>query len=437
MAPAEISLPTIAWPYAQVLMRLTLGLALGFLIGLERERAGKEAGVRTFAFICLMGTIGGALGTAYGLATLALVALLVVILNVFSLRHNNGVELTTSAAMMVTAMAGILCGLGLTIAPAAVMVIATGLLAWKERLAGLSHKEIRSGVLLAILAIVIYPALPKGAIGPWDLFEPRTAWIAVILIAGIGFFNYVLWKLYGNRGTELSGFFGGLINSNITVIEMVERVREIGVNYVGTAYRGIMLATSAMTVRNALLLLILAPTTLAGAFAPYALMIGASVVLVFLSRRQVWHGSDENHGINLEMPFSLAQALKYGLIFLALHVMGAVTQRFLGDAGFYAVSIIGGLLSSASAVAAAAALTAQGSINPVTGGTGAVLASFTSMLFSLIFVLRSRNGALVRQVLWSMLGIILVGALGLLLNTLATPWVERLLAQITQAATSV
>ncbi|MCB1569133.1 MAG: DUF4010 domain-containing protein, partial [Xanthomonadales bacterium] len=248
---------------------------------------------------------------------------------------------------------------------------------------------------------------------------------------------YVLWKLYGNRGTELSGFFGGLINSNITVIEMVERVREIGVNYVGTAYRGIMLATSAMTVRNALLLLILAPATLAGAFAPYALMIGASVVLVFLSRRQVWHGSDENHGINLEMPFSLAQALKYGLIFLALHVMGAITQRFLGDAGFYAVSIIGGLLSSASAVAAAAALTAQGSINPVTGGTGAVLASFTSMLFSLIFVLRSRNGALVRQVLWSMLGIVLVGALGLLLNTLATPWVERLLAQITQAATSV
>ena len=111
---------------------------------------------------------------------------------------------------------------------------------------GVSEGEIRSAILLAVLAIVIYPALPQGTVGPWGLIEPRAAWVAVILIAGIGFFNYVLWKMYGTRGTELSGFFGGLINSNFTVIELVERVREVGVAYVGTAYRGIMLAMVAM-----------------------------------------------------------------------------------------------------------------------------------------------------------------------------------------------
>jgi uncharacterized membrane protein (DUF4010 family) len=158
---------------------------------------------------------------------------LAVLLNLHTLRANEGMELTTSAAMLVTCFAGILCGKGHTISPAAVMVIATALLAWKERLAdfsmGLTESELRSALLLAILAIVIYPALPIGAVGPWQLIEPRAAWVTVILIAGIGFVNYILWKLYGTRGTELSGFLGGLVNSNFTVIELSSRVREAAV----------------------------------------------------------------------------------------------------------------------------------------------------------------------------------------------------------------
>ena len=157
MSDTETLLPVSAWPYTQILMRLALGLALGLLIGLERERRGKEAGLRTFGFIGLLGTMGGALGNGYGLATLALTGLLVLILNISSLRAGQGTELTTSTAMLVTGMAGILCGRGHTIAPAAVMVIATALLAWKERLAdfsmGVSEGEIRSAILLAVLAI--------------------------------------------------------------------------------------------------------------------------------------------------------------------------------------------------------------------------------------------------------------------------------------------
>lgn len=435
MADPDDLLPIGSWPYSQVLMRLALGLALGLLIGLERERRGKEAGLRTFGFIGLLGTIGGALGTPYAISTLALTGLLVLILNVSSLRANQGTELTTSAAMLVTAMAGILCGRGQTIAPAAVMVIATALLAWKERLAdfsmGLSEREIRSAILLAVLAIVIYPALPVGAVGPWQLIEPRAAWVAVILIAGIGFFNYVLWKMYGTRGTELSGFFGGLINSNFTVIELVERVREIGAAYVGVAYRGIVLAVGAMIVRNATLLLILAPQALVRAFSAFALMMGAAALLVAASQRRARHPAEgEPPEIHLDMPFSLPQALKYGLIFMLLHVLGALTQRHFGDAGFYVVSVVGGLLSSASAVAASAALAAQGSIPAATAGVGAVLASFTSVVFSLSFVLRSRSGGLIGRLTLSMVFIAVAGMVGLLLSHFAEPWVSSLLANL-------
>lgn len=406
------------WPYLEILVRLALSLALGLLIGLERERRGKEAGLRTFGFICLLGALGGLLGMPAALLVLALTGVLAILLNVQTLRAGQGAELTTSAAMLVTCLAGVLCGQGHTISPAAVMVLATALLAWKERLrgftAGLTESEMRSALLLAILAIVIYPALPAGAVGPWKLVEPRAAWVTVILIAGIGFVNYILWKLYGARGTELSGFLGGLVNSNFTVIEMSSRVVATQGAYVSTAYRGILLATAAMVLRNAGLLLILAPVALLGASGGFALMMLASAALVLASYARRGSALPEPAPeIQLDLPFSLPLALKYGVVFLILHVVGGLTQRHFGDAGFYFVSIVGGLMSSASAVAAAAALASQGSLSPMVAGTGAVLASLTSIAFSMSFVLRTRERRLTVRLCTAMLCIAAAGATGL------------------------
>jgi len=436
MPETIVALPNAEWPYLQILVRLALSLALGLLIGMERERRGKEAGLRTFGFICLLGAMGGSLGTAYSLVILCLVGVLAVLLNLQTLRAGHGTELTTSAAMLVTCMAGVLCGQGHTISPAAVIVIATALLAWKERLAGfsmgLTEGEIRSALLLAILAIVIYPALPVGAVGPWGLIEPRAAWITVILIAGIGFVNYTLWKLYGTRGTELSGFLGGLVNSNFTVIELSSRVQKVGAAFVESAFRGILLATTAMLVRNAGLLLILAPLALVGSLAAFGLMLLTSSALVLLSYRQRRQPTDEENAVKLELdlPFSLPQALKYGVVFLLLHVLGGVTQREFGDVGFYFVSVVGGLMSSASAVAAAATLASQGSLSPTAAGTGAVLASFTSIVFSLSFVLKTRNRQLITRLAAAMVFVTIAGLIGLATWGAVRPWVSAWLPQV-------
>ncbi|MCC6610325.1 MAG: MgtC/SapB family protein [Burkholderiales bacterium] len=428
-------MPSAQWPYLVILIRLALALALGLLLGLERERRGKEAGLRTFGFIALLGALGGSLGESFALLAFVLTGMLAVLLNIQTLRAGEGTELTTSAAMLVTCMAGILCGQGHTITPAAVMVISTALLAWKERLAGfsmgLTEGELRSALLLAILAIVIYPALPTGAIGPWQIFEPRAAWITVILIASIGFVNYVLWKLYGARGTELSGFFGGLVNSNFTVIEMVTRVRESQGRFADPAYRGILIATSAMVVRNATLLLLLAPLALLEATGAFTLMLAASAALVLTSHlRASGANARETADIKLALPFSLAVALKYGALFLVLHMVGILMQREYGAAGFYSVTLVGGLLSSASAVAAAATMASQGEISPVVAGNGAVLASLTSIAFSLSFVLRARHRGLTRRLALSMLAVAAAGALGLILSSelreLLGPWITTL-----------
>jgi uncharacterized membrane protein (DUF4010 family) len=74
---------------------------------------------------------------------------------------------------------------------------------------GLREAEISSAILLAILSFVIYPVLPDHPVDPWGLIEPRSTWATVILIAALGFVNYLLWKAYGSRGSEITGFLGG------------------------------------------------------------------------------------------------------------------------------------------------------------------------------------------------------------------------------------
>ncbi|MEO7939120.1 MAG: DUF4010 domain-containing protein [Burkholderiaceae bacterium] len=431
MPETTLALPHGEWPYVQILVRLALSLALGLLIGLERERRGKEAGLRTFGFICLLGAMGGSLGESFSLLILALVGMLAVLLNVNTVRAGQGTELTTSAAMLVTCMAGIQCGQGHTISPAAVMVIATALLAWKERLAGfsmgLTEGELRSALLLAILAIVIYPALPVGAVGPWNLVEPRAAWVTVILISGIGFVNYILWKLYGERGTEISGFLGGLINSNFTVIELSSRVKQASGAFVELAYRGILLAVTAMVFRNACLLLILSPLALVSSLAAFVLMLVTSAALVLWTHRHrdPQQSTEDAAKIELELPFSLPLALRYGIVFLLLHIVGSLAQREFGDTGFFFVSAIGGLMSSASAVAAAATLASQGTISPTVAGSGAVLASFTSIAFSLSFVLRTRNRMLVTRLASAMVLVAIAGIVGVVVWSSVHPLFAR------------
>jgi uncharacterized membrane protein (DUF4010 family) len=192
----------------------------------------------------------------------------------------------------------------------------------EERLAGfsvgLTESELRSAILLGILALVVYPALPPGSIDPWHVVELRVAWMTVILIAGIGFINYVLWKLYSNRGIELTGFWGSLVNSSVTVTELAHRHRETQGQLADVVYRGTMLATAAMVLHNAGLLGLLAPLGLVASAVPLALMCGLSLALAFLPGRFATTSNareNEMPPLRLTSPFSLRSALKLGASF--------------------------------------------------------------------------------------------------------------------------
>jgi uncharacterized membrane protein (DUF4010 family) len=296
-----------------------------------------------------------------------------------------------------------------------VAIATAALLAWKERLAGfslgLTETELRSAILLGILAFIVYPALPEASPDPWGLVEPRAAWLTVILIAAIGFVNYILLKLYGARGVEVAGFLGGLVNSTVTVTELAARARETGGRLADVIYRGVLLSTAAMAVRNAVLLAILATGVLADSALPLALMLLASLALAWQPRAGA-SAADAAPAVRLASPFSLQAALKFGLIFLLLQVAGTLAQRVLGEVGFYAVSLIAGLVSSASGVAAGAALAAHGTISVQVAGVGVVLNSLASTAIKLPLVARisGDRGLTVRVAL--ALGVIMVLGLG-------------------------
>lgn len=101
-----------------------------------------------------------------------------------------------------------------------------------------------------------------------------------------------------------------------------------------------------------------------------------------------------------------------GVIFLAIQVAGTLAERHLGGTGFLLVSIIGGLVSSASSAAAAAHLASSGQLSPELAGIGTVLASMASAMSSLPLVQRVVQRSEVTRKLWILtIAIVAVGTL--------------------------
>jgi len=394
LAALEPGIPpgTFSWPYLAILERLALALALGLFTGFERERRGKEAGLRTFGFAALLGGVGGLLGTPFALLGLSFVCLLVILLNLQSLLASGSVELTTSVALLVTGFVGVLAGLGHTLTPTALAIVTAGLLASKRRLVWLTdvltEEEVRAGILLAVLAFVVYPALPPGKVDPWHLIDAQEAWVTVILIAAIGVVNYALLKLLGQRGMLLAGFLGALANSKVAIAEIARSSHELKGVLSRVTYITLNFTTAAVVIRNTGLLLVLAPEAAVATAASSGLMLLASLAPGLRLLKPSDDGGPSDRPIPLSSPLSLISVLRFGLLFLALQVAGALAQRQFGSGGFFIVCVLGGFVSSASAVASAATLNRAHTITTAVAGTGVLLTTAVSILVNLILYSR-------------------------------------------------
>jgi uncharacterized membrane protein (DUF4010 family) len=145
-------------------------------------------------------------------------------------------------------------------------------------------------------------------------------------------------------------------------------------------------------------------------------------VFIFLPRRSLGKGTRQRPpSLNLESPFSLPVALRFGLIFLALQVAGVLGQNLLGELGMYVSSFFGGLFSSSSAVAAAASLQTKGTLSVGVAAVSAIIASATSVMVHLPIIARAGQQRLTLRLGLITATVIVIGIAGALIQQYALP----------------
>ena len=380
----------LRFPHTDISLKILLALGVGLLIGLEREFASKDVGLRTFSFVALFGLLCQVISTTFCAAGLIAVLCVTVYMNVRTLLLNRSLEITTSVALLVTFCLGILTGMGHVFTPVAVSILVTLLLAWKTELSAFAHGlkliEIRSAVMLGLLTFVIYPLLPDHYVDPWHLFNPKEAWITVIVLAGISFINYILLKIYSTKGLYYSALLGGAVNSSAAVTEISDAVKFSDGTVLPHALPILLMTTISMFVRNLVLLGIFEPDAISMALAPLLGMAATAIFFVWKARRKHEDGVSPVAPLNVSSPVSLKRVLKFGVMFVVLQAGGSLSQRYLGSAGVLSVSFLGGLMSSASSTAAAAKLASHGMISASLAGIATVLTSISSAFVNLPLV---------------------------------------------------
>jgi uncharacterized membrane protein (DUF4010 family) len=377
---------------------MAVAIGIGMLAGMEREWSNKDVGIRTFAIVALLGMLASLIGQSVAIAALIGVFLLIAAMNARSIIDHRSLEITTSAALILNYLLGVLVGLGHIFTPVAGAIVMTMLLAWKTELSrfagGLQPAEIRSAVLLGLIGFVIYPVLPDRYVDPWQLFNPSDAWISVIAIAGIGFVNYVFLRIYSTRGLYLGALFGGLVNSSATVAELGTRLQATGmVNRTTTLC---LLTTIAMFARNLILATIFSPRSLSATLVPLLAMTLVAGFWVWRDRRieESVPGT-----LTLTSPIALTKVLWFGMVFIFIQVVGTLLTRYFGSGGMLATGVFGGLVSSASTTAAAATMAMHGKITAALAGSATVLTSLASAAVNLPIVWRTTKDKAITKAL--------------------------------------
>ncbi len=339
-------------PDLNALLRLGVALAIGLLIGLDRERAedrkaqAEFAGVRTFPIIALVGCLGAMLDPWLGSWVSAVAFLAVLAITVISYLRSSrdgNVGATTEVAAIVTFLLGATAGAGQLVLAGAAGVAVAVLLVAKARLEAMSRtltaEEVSAVLELAVISVIVLPILPDRGFGPWALLNPREMWWIVVLVAGLSFVGFVAVRMLGEqRGLAVTGAVGGLVSSTAVTLAMAERSREEPASRHAAAAAAV-LASAVMAGRvlvfagavNRGILERLAPTVVA--------MLVTGAVSAWLiarldPRQQVAAGN------RIRNPFSLKAAISFALIYGAVLLVARGAQEWLGDKGMLAAAAL-------------------------------------------------------------------------------------------------
>jgi uncharacterized membrane protein (DUF4010 family) len=355
-----------------------LSLALGLMVGIERERAfsGENRhipfGARTFALIALLGTLAahlGSPGVAVVLAAFtATIAVAAYLRPPVDGRYDSGT--TTEVAAVITFGLGWLAH-GEPRLAAMIGVVVVAVLWLKPKIhafahEGLNDQEVQAALTFLVIALVVLPLLPNRAIDPWGIANPARLWLLFVLIAGIGFAGYIAVRALGpSRGLAAAGFFAGFVSSLAATFSLSRRAKAQA-GAVAPFAAGIVLANVASAISQALIVYV-ADAALFGRVgellgAAIAVgTIGAVAAVWVLRRRDV---ASPDPAFQLSNPLDLKPAFAMAAAFAGVLAVAALASRLFGSSGVVATSAIAGTYDTHAATLAVATLSAAGSILP-------------------------------------------------------------------------
>ena len=355
----------------------TLGLAgaaaalgIGMLVGLERERHKGQgerrafAGLRTYAITALLGYVTQQVGGALLLGLLAL-CLAVLVSTAYWKSRDTDPGITSEVALFTVLVLGALCGVAPELA-AAIGVVVAGLLIYRHSLhefarSQLTDAEMRDGLLLLIVALVVLPLAPDRFIGPYGALNPRTICTLTVLLMAIGAVGHVAVRTLGARyGYAIGAVALGFASSTVTIAAMGHRAAKEPSNLRTLAAAAIFsnLATVAQvglilgTVEPALLAQM--AWSLLGGF-----VTSAAYGLCLMLRTPT---TSAGQAITVGGAFDLKLALLMVLTLTGITFVSSMMLFHFGQVGVMLTATLGGFADAHASTASIAALATSGQL---------------------------------------------------------------------------
>jgi uncharacterized membrane protein (DUF4010 family) len=400
--------------------QLGLALALGLLVGLQREWAvDRIAGIRTFPLITLLGVLLSSFGSSWlpAAGLLALGALLAAA----NLRPppdetpDEGRGITTEVAALVMFGVGVLIAHERIAAAVVLGGTVAVLLHWKARLHALTHRladgDLEAIIRFVLIALVILPLVPDRSYDPWHVVNPFHIWLMVVLIVGISLGGYLAYRFLGSRGGSwVAGLLGGLISSTATTLSYARRADPSSGSHPAAAFV-IQLASTVVFARVLLEATLVAPAHTSELLPPLAAMGGIMFAVALVGTRSL-SGTDAGSPVSEpEAPSDLGSAITFALLYAAVLVAVAVTREEWGEAGLFAVAALSGLTDVDAITLSTARLINQGGIGPDAGWRLILTGALANLVFKGGLVASLAPRALARRVIQGFGAALVGGAL--------------------------
>lgn len=336
----------------EFLPQFLASLAIGLLIGLERERRpSSKAGLRTFALVALMGTLAALLSSKIGSPWLlvtgfCIVGVMIIAAYLTSPTEENDPGTTTVAALLLCYALGALIWYGQTTLAVMLAIITTTLLYFKPELRGitkrLTRRDLVSILQFLVLTFVILPILPNQNYGPYDTFNPHQIWMMVVLISGLSLAGYVALHWTSQRyGAPLLGLLGGLVSSTATTLVYARhgKISEVMARLSAVV---ILLSSQVVLMRLTVLSAVVSPNLLAKLLPVMGLGLLFGLVVTLFDWRKL-HTSSDLPMPKTSNPTEILTALSFGLLYAVILFFSAWISDIAGSGGLYVVALISGL----------------------------------------------------------------------------------------------